>query len=210
MLLLTVFLSSSNPTSERTTPAALKTKFEALGLTPLSRKDILAVLLNPFVEKYSIIIEYAKTVIGLNSKEVSDLVEEVALKCLEVQCKGKLLKRLVEDFPGLKNKIASVVLENYSLGLEDLPSYEDEEACAHYHARLCRDHVFPRLSAMDEYDEEDVVMDGFSSDEEVDHYEEDEDELDELSNGGEPHADGPELVSELVLCNYFIWLKQVM
>jgi hypothetical protein len=190
---------SSSSHHDRGSPTSLKTKFEALGLAPLTRKDIVNVLLNPFVEKFSIIVEYSKAHVGLGARDVRELVEEVAIKCLEVGCKGKMLKRLVDGYPMLRNTIAKVVIERYQLDLDDLPSHEDEDACRVYEARLCRDYLFPKPGGVENVDAPnvdggDVVMrDG--DDEEQD-FDEEEDELDELSNEeDELNADGVELVS---------------
>jgi hypothetical protein len=85
VIILTVFLSDNCLT--HTTPATLKSKLEPLGLTPLTRKDVVNVLVNPFVERYSQILEYALAEVGLGSKEVREMVEEVAVRCLEIGCK---------------------------------------------------------------------------------------------------------------------------
>ena len=153
-------------------------------------------MLNPFTEKFNGVIEYAKTQVGLSTKQVRDLLEEVAVRCLEIGCKGKMLKRLVDGYPSLKNTLATVVIEKYRLDLDDLPNHEDEDACRVYQARLCRDYFFPKSGGVQESagvqgeDGEDMaVRDG---DEEGD---EEEEELDELSYGDESHEDGPELVS---------------
>lgn len=180
----------------------LKTKFDTLGLTPLSRKDIFNVLLNPFIEKYNAVIEYAKVEVGMRTKEVRDLVEEVAIRCLEVGCKGKMLKRLVEDFPMLKSTIVKAVLEKYQLNLQDLPRWEeDEEACRTFRARLCRDYE-PRISEGVGSDEDFIMGDEAESNDEGENGEgdgegEDEyDELDQVSDSGETLPDIPELVSK--------------
>ncbi|KIM89376.1 hypothetical protein PILCRDRAFT_813299 [Piloderma croceum F 1598] len=201
VLLLTVFLTSSSSHHERVSSASLKTQLEALGLTPLTKKDIFNVMLNPFIEKFSGIVEYAKVYVGLRSKEVKELLEEVAIKCLEVSCKGKMLKRLVESYPMLRNTIATLVVEKYQLDLDDLPRHEDDDACRVYEARLCRDYCFAKsrgvemsVDAQDDGGGDDVVMgnengEGYDEDEE-----QEQDEQDELSDGEEEiDADGPEL-----------------
>lgn len=142
VMLLTVFLSDN--CLAHTTPATLKTKLDALGLTPLSRKDIYDVLINPFVERYTPIMEYAKVEVGLDSRGIKSLLEDVTLKCLEINCKGKMLKKLVNDHEWLKDTIATVVPERYQIRLEDLPPAGDEKACAAYEATLCRDFVVTR------------------------------------------------------------------
>lgn len=222
VLLLTVFLSKH---LERNTPSALKAKFVTLGLTPLSRKDIFNVLVNPFIEKYNPVIEFAKTEVKMLPQELRELVEEVAIRCLEVGCKGKMLKRLVEDFPMLKNTITKVVLERYQLNLEDLPRWEeDEEACKAFSARLCRDYDPPRSP-----DEGHAGGDGMRMDEDGDAVMEDESEghaegeedgedehdgLDQLSNNGETPPDTPELVCHFkyLSCSFTqssgIWILQ--
>lgn len=214
VIILTVFLScSSNSSTDRTSPPTLKAKFEALGLTPLSRKDIVNVLLNPFIEKYASVIDYAKVEVGLNPKEVRELVEEVAIKCLEIGCKGKMLKRLVDDYPMLKITIATVVVDNYQLSLDDLPPFEDEAACHAYHARLCRDYSYPRVSEPSTHDEavgSEVMMED-ATDPEGGFDEDEMDELDEVdvvSIGGETQEDVPELVSSLIY--YTSALSQVL
>lgn len=206
VLILTVFLScSSNNSSDRTSPATLKTKFEILGLTPLTRKDIINVMLNPFIEKYASVVMYAKVEIGLMSAEIKDLVQEVAIKCLEVGCKGKMLKRLVDDYPTLKATIASVVTTKYHLKLEDLPPFEDEEACRTFKARLCRDYTFPRFAGYMEDDEDEVNEGAVMAEEDetdVDAMEEDDDdeadmdEIEAISVGVQAQGETTELVSD--------------
>ncbi|TFK52615.1 hypothetical protein OE88DRAFT_1807498 [Heliocybe sulcata] len=142
VMLLTVFLSDN--CLAHTTPATLKSKLDALGLTPLSRKDIYDVLLNPFVERYTPILEYGKVEVGLDSSGVKSLLEDVALKCLEINCKGKMLKKLLADHEWLKDTITQVVPQRYQIRLEDLPPAQDEKACAAYEATLCRDFVVSR------------------------------------------------------------------
>ena len=147
---------------------------------------------------------YARVEIGLTSAEVKDLVQDVAIKCLEVGCKGKMLKRLVDDYPPLKSTIASVVTIKYHLRLEDLPPSEDEEACRTFKARLCRDYTFPRFSGYmeddgDEEDEEEPVM-AEEDETDVDAMEEDDDDeadMDEIiSVSVQTHGDATELVSD--------------
>jgi hypothetical protein len=167
VLLLTVFLSDSCLT--HTTPTTLKSKLEPLALTPLTRKDIFNVLVNPFVERYTPILEYARVEVALNAKQVRELVEEVAVKCLEVTCKvsqnlssfhdfsnclsqGKMLRKLCEGFLFLQDTISMVVLQRYYLSLDDLPQPEDENACAAFEGKLCRDYIVPRAEQHGEGD----------------------------------------------------------
>src|SRR5262245_37415834 len=57
VILLTVILSDNCPT--HINPISLKSRFEQLGLLPLSRKDIFNIMTNPFVERYASISEFA-------------------------------------------------------------------------------------------------------------------------------------------------------
>jgi hypothetical protein len=85
VILLTVFLSDN--CLAHTTPSTLRNKLEPLGLTPLTRQDIFNVLVNPFVERYSYILDFARAEVGLNGKEIHKLVSDVAIACLEIGCK---------------------------------------------------------------------------------------------------------------------------
>lgn len=174
-------------------PTAMRTKLESLGVAPLTRNDIVNVLLNPFVDRHRNAIDYAKIIVGLSSKEIRDLVEEVAIKCLEIGCKGKLLRRLVEGYPQLKDIIAAVVVEKYQLGLEHLPDSDDEDMCARYRASLCREYCFlvgPEITEQ-QGEAEDAIM---AELDEAGIEEEDVDELESLP-GDEAHRDASELVS---------------
>ena len=176
----------------------MRAKLESLGVAPLSRNDIVNVLLNPFIDRHRAVIDYAKVVIGMDPKEIHELVEEVAIKCLEVGCKGKLLRRLVDGYAHLKEVIAAVVVEKYQLGLEQLPDADDEEACARYRASLCREYCFlvglDGTEPVQEGEGEDVVMDEVDGEDVEDVEEESVDEL-ESSPEGEVQRDVSELVS---------------
>ena len=75
--------------------SAIHRKLENLGLTPLTRRDAYNVLINPFVERYISVMEYAQEEIGvqgdgskgMNIAEIESLMEEVGAKCLEIGCK---------------------------------------------------------------------------------------------------------------------------
>jgi hypothetical protein len=60
--------------------------------------------------------------------------------------KGKMLKKLFEGFPFLHDSVAIVVAQRFQIGLDDLPDHEDEQACARYEAKLCRDFIIPKFS----------------------------------------------------------------
>ncbi|GBE84947.1 hypothetical protein SCP_0701290 [Sparassis crispa] len=159
VLLLIIFHSESIPLSPSpisrptTTPllrayvSACKEKVQSMGLSPVTRCDLVDVLVNKFVpDRFWGVLEYGRVVLGLEQKEEEELLQDVALKCLEISCKGKMLKRLVESHPFLSDVIASHVLHNFRIDLDDLPPSEDENACHEFEARLCRDFVTVRRS----------------------------------------------------------------
>lgn len=86
VLLLGVFINDHTPLSA--TPARLKSKLEPLGLLPITRQDVFNVTINPFVEKYQSILEFARTEVGLSQKEIGVLAQEVAVRCLSEGCKA--------------------------------------------------------------------------------------------------------------------------
>ena len=72
-----------------------KEKIETIGLGPGKRTDLLGVLSNSFApEKFEGIIEYGRTVLEMSRSEIEELVQEVAFRCIENGCKGKMLSKL--------------------------------------------------------------------------------------------------------------------
>ena len=67
--------------------SSLRGKLEAIGLLPLTREDLFNIMINPFVEKHTLLTEYAKEEIGMSAKDIKDLVQDVAIKCLEIGSK---------------------------------------------------------------------------------------------------------------------------
>ncbi|KAI0632128.1 hypothetical protein C8Q77DRAFT_1218628 [Trametes polyzona] len=152
VLLLTVFLSEPTPvpsslslTSEQSTSLAryveaCHEEIESMDLGPLTRKDITDVLLSKFVpERFGGILEYARAILKFDKSEMDGIVTDVALGCLEIGCKGRMLKKLVEAHDFLGPVLASHIVRNYRIDLDDLPPMEDEQACKEYSAPLCAD-----------------------------------------------------------------------
>lgn len=138
VMLLTACLSD-NALVQPNSSGTLKNKLEPLGLLPLTRKDIVDILTNPFVEKHSAVVDFAKDEMNLNSSDIKDILQEVAVKCLKIGSKGKTLKKLVDCHPYLHAVLQENAVQRYAINLDDLPPYDDEEACATYEALLCRD-----------------------------------------------------------------------
>ena len=95
VILIVIFVAADNlhmPTS------TIHRKLENLGLTPLTRRDAYNVLINPFVERYLSVMEYAQEEIGvqedgsqgMSGAEIDTLLVEVGVKCLEIGCKVRL------------------------------------------------------------------------------------------------------------------------
>ena len=157
VLLLTVFLSDSShlPENFLPTPATSQLferyvetcsdEIEDMDLGPLTRKDIIDILLSKFVpERFGGILEYARSVLDLDKEAMRSVVTEVALGCLEIGCKGKMLAKLVAAYPYLSDVIATHIVKTYRIQLEDLPPVEDEKACKEYAAPLCADLLMTR------------------------------------------------------------------
>ena len=157
VLLLTVFLSDSShlPENFLPTPATSQLferyvetcsdEIEDMDLGPLTRKDIIDILLSKFVpERFGGILEYARSVLDLDKEAMRSVVTEVALGCLEIGCKGKMLAKLVAAYPYLSDVIATHIVKTYRIQLEDLPPVEDEKACKEYAAPLCADLLLAR------------------------------------------------------------------
>lgn len=156
MLLLQVFISESTSTTgvqaadtplPRNYVEVCKEKIESIGLAPVKRADLIEVLSSKFTpEKFRGILDYGRFVLGMSKGEVEDLAQEVAFKCLEIGCKGKMLQKLVELYPFITDAIRVHVLKTYRLDVSNLPSAEDVAGCTLYEAPLCQDFVMPRLT----------------------------------------------------------------
>ncbi|KAH9480433.1 hypothetical protein JR316_0007033 [Psilocybe cubensis] len=144
VVLVLVFLAADNLHMSTT---AIRAKLEALGVMPLTRKDVFNVLINPFIERYNYVLDFAKQEVGImddgtkgmSAADIDSLVEDVALKCLEIGCKGKLLNRLQKAFPSLLKTITDTIIQKYSVELEDLPCWEETPVRQIFVAKLCRD-----------------------------------------------------------------------
>ena len=158
MLLLQVFLSESGfvagipvgDTPTRDYVGNCVEKIDSIGLAPVKRADLVEVLSSKFApERFRGILEFGRVVLGMSKAEVEDLVQEVAFRCLEIGCKGRMLQRLVELYPFLEDAIRVRIVRNYRLDAADLPPSDDINACLLYEAPLCQDFVLPRMSFAD-------------------------------------------------------------
>ncbi|KAF8733215.1 hypothetical protein AX14_004073 [Amanita brunnescens Koide BX004] len=145
VLILATFLANDHGNNVTT----INQKLEALGVTPITRDDIQQILMNPFVEQYSIVSTYAKRMVeredgtkGLSEEDILKLLTDVACRCLELGCKGRFLDKICQDRPELTHIMERHVLDQYQVELEDLPSWEDDlKATAAYETKLSRDYM---------------------------------------------------------------------
>ncbi|CAE6440123.1 unnamed protein product [Rhizoctonia solani] len=101
----------------------------------LSREELANVLLSPFVENERPCIAYArnKAGMGLGEWAITQLKGDVAVGCLPISSKGKLLKRLCED-ERIERRVIEA-MKGHAIHLEDLPEPFSPE-CATYRAKL--------------------------------------------------------------------------
>lgn len=120
------------------TPATVHAKLESLKLLPLTKRDVHNVLLNPFIERHTNVMEYAKTHLDFEPKEMRAFLEDIATKCLEITCKGRMLKSLHAEIPSLEKTLVAFVQDRYQIAQSDLDGYRDD-LFGNFEARLCRD-----------------------------------------------------------------------
>ena len=115
--------------------------------------------------------------------------------------KGKMLRRLYDTTRGLHDVIVNAVLQRFRLDIDDLPSWEDEDACHSYSAPLCRDFTDSALSdnRVDEVPDENSGEAGDDNDEDGMFVDEDGNpevvEQVQLQKSTASHDPTPELVS---------------
>ncbi|KAI0801815.1 hypothetical protein BC629DRAFT_140226 [Irpex lacteus] len=172
VLLLQVFVceiaaTAIPPTAPTSSPDAWKTfvdkcqaRIESINLPPVERRDLLEVLSSKFApERFQGVLMYGRLTLGMSNKAVDDLIREAAYRCLEVGCKGKMLKRLVELYPPVEDAVRRRVMEKYRLTMDDLPPWEDEDACMLYEAPLCQDFLIPRATMIERIQELTIARD---------------------------------------------------
>jgi hypothetical protein len=82
-MLLTIFISCPKATAD-----TLHISLERLNLTPVSSEQIALVLLSPFVEQFSSILQYARVYCEIgDDMAFSSFLADVAVRCLEVSSK---------------------------------------------------------------------------------------------------------------------------
>ncbi|KAG6890646.1 hypothetical protein C0995_006622 [Termitomyces sp. Mi166 len=150
LVMLVIFF---NAIEINTCSGIIHTKLEALNLTPITRKDVFNVLLNPFISHPQLVIDYATLEMGhpeeerkgMSTQEVRKLVEDVISICLEASCKvppsqGSLLGHLEFRYEFVKDLVNEFV-PNYYISIEDLPPSDDFVACRKFEAKLSQDHT---------------------------------------------------------------------
>ncbi|THH30656.1 hypothetical protein EUX98_g3535 [Antrodiella citrinella] len=148
VLLLQIFISTLGGQSSLNVPSFVPTckeKIDDLGLSPIKRTDLLEALANNFApEHFGGILDFGRVEMKMSRNEVEGLVQELAFRCLESSCKGKMLKRLLEAYPFLDDLVRERAMQHYRLKLDELPAWDDEKAVTAYQAPLCRDNSVSR------------------------------------------------------------------
>jgi hypothetical protein len=135
VMLLTIFISCPKATAD-----TLHISLERLNLTPVSSEQIALVLLSPFVEQFSSILQYARVYCEIgDDMAFSSFLADVAVRCLEVSSKGNMLRSMCEDHPSLMDDIQFAAATKYRLTVEDLPTPEQRKECPAFAGKLCRD-----------------------------------------------------------------------
>ena len=143
--LLTPHLPPDIPPSDYVEKCAAK--IEDIGLGPVTRADLVEVLCSKFApDRFKGILEYGSKQMRMSEQDVEELVLEVALRCLEIGCKGRMLERLDLAYPFLRDAIRVQVMKCYRLDVADLPPAEDAAACVMFEVPLCQDFVMPRVT----------------------------------------------------------------
>lgn len=106
-MLLTICLSDGT-WSHSAVPEAITSfhgKLEAINLLPVAREDLFNIMINPFVEKHALLLEYAKEEMGMSVKDIKDLVQDVAIKCLEIGSKVRIFMNMFHQLIPLRARL---------------------------------------------------------------------------------------------------------
>ncbi|KAK7056770.1 hypothetical protein VNI00_002487 [Paramarasmius palmivorus] len=146
VVLLTIFFPAD---SWNVPVATIKARLEELDFGPVTRQDLYNLLMHPFTDRCESVLSYmlkemesdhGKT--GLSEKEIEQVANDVALRLIEVDCKGKMLRKLRESYPSVHKTISRATLDNHQINLDDLPQPDDVEQCSRFRTKLCRDNHF--------------------------------------------------------------------
>ncbi|VDC00757.1 unnamed protein product [Peniophora sp. CBMAI 1063] len=90
-------------------------------LSPISRDELVPVLLSPYVHTHHAIATYARFYAFYPNELVDDMLKEVALACLKLQCKGQMLESLTRRYTGLVDILGQAIKEQ-AFDLDALPA----------------------------------------------------------------------------------------
>ncbi|KIY72526.1 hypothetical protein CYLTODRAFT_449880 [Cylindrobasidium torrendii FP15055 ss-10] len=112
VMLLMIFLPGDISVSVPTAQAEIT----RLKLGPVTKTDMKSLMISPWMEKFEGLVNYMRKEVisdqasrGLTSAEIFSLMDEVAVRCLEINCKGKMLKKMVDNFPSVREAIMSAI-----------------------------------------------------------------------------------------------------
>ncbi|KAF5385682.1 hypothetical protein D9757_005531 [Collybiopsis confluens] len=172
VMILTAFLPACSGgaagSASSSSVSSLKERLDALKLKPpVSLDDMMNLFLHPLMERYTPVFEYLKKEVrmdtsesdddkvsskrkGMKRAELKSIVEKVAVRLLETDCKGKLLK-ILHDTHDLHESVREVVirtvLDKYGeeVKLGNLPDVSTSKIGAPretFKASLCKEKEF--------------------------------------------------------------------
>ncbi|KAF9267428.1 hypothetical protein L218DRAFT_920273 [Marasmius fiardii PR-910] len=147
VVLLTVFMAADTDNLN-----TVKVRLEDMNIGPLKKEDVYNLLVHPLMDRCTTLFDYMRSEMasedrgqrgqGMSEKEIQEIIDDVAARLLEVDCKGRMLERLHDSHPSVNKTIVKTVLTKHRVELEDLPETSDSVACRSYRLSLCREHHF--------------------------------------------------------------------
>ncbi|KAG7088430.1 hypothetical protein E1B28_012423 [Marasmius oreades] len=145
VVLLTVFMAADVDNL-----ITVKVRLEDLNIGPLKKEDVYNLLVHPLMDRCTTVFDYMRSEMassedaqqGLGAKEIQEVIDNVAARLLEVDCKGRMLERLHDSYPSVNETIIRTVLTKHRIELEDLPKMSNPATCRNYRPSLCREHHY--------------------------------------------------------------------
>ncbi|KAJ4482055.1 hypothetical protein J3R30DRAFT_2117499 [Lentinula aciculospora] len=148
VILLTAFLSVEREPGTLSCVPSLKAKLDPLKLGPITLTDMLDILVHPFTDRHHPVFDYMKSELetseghnGMDPNEIKAVVGRISARLLELDCKGKLLKKLHDGHSSVHEIVVRAIMDK-QVNIADLPDSEDTDRCKSYRTSLCRDNGF--------------------------------------------------------------------
>lgn len=145
VVLLTIFMAADADNLN-----TVKVRLQDVDFGTLTKKDVYNLLVHPLMDRCTTIFDYMRSEMasseegrrGMSEQEIQEIVDNVAARLLEVDCKGRMLERLHDNHPSVNETIVKTVITKHRIELEDLPEISDAVACRSYQSLLCREHHY--------------------------------------------------------------------